>query len=84
VPVNAVIADSDLGARVWVLDPQNMTVSSRGVEIGGMQGDQVEILSGLEGGEEIVAVGASYLAEGMNVSRMATSEQAVPRSGEPN
>ncbi len=84
LPVNAVVADSELGARVWVLDPQSMTVNSHDVEIGGMQGDRIEILSGLEGGEEIVAVGASYLAEGMRVSRMATSEQAVPRSGDSN
>jgi hypothetical protein len=49
-----------------------------------MQGNQVEIRSGLSGGEEIVAVGASYLAEGMRVSRMATSEQAVPRAGDPD
>jgi RND family efflux transporter MFP subunit len=84
VPANAVVADSELGARVWVLDPQTMTVSSVSVEVGGMQGDQVEVLSGLEGGEEIVAVGAAYLAEGMRVSRMATSEQAVPRAGDPS
>lgn len=82
VPVNAVIADSGLGATVWVLDPQSMTVASRGVGIGGMRGDRIEIISGLEGGEEIVAVGASHLAEGMRVSRMKTSEQAVPRNGE--
>jgi hypothetical protein len=47
-----------------------------------MQGDRIEITSGLEGGEEIVAVGASHLAQGMRVSRMATSEQAVPRSSD--
>jgi RND family efflux transporter MFP subunit len=82
VPVNAVIADSELGSRVWVLDPQSMTVTSHYVEIGGMQGDRIEITSGLEGGEEIVAVGASHLAQGMRVSRMATSEQAVPRSSD--
>jgi multidrug efflux pump subunit AcrA (membrane-fusion protein) len=82
VPVNAVVADSGLGARVWVLDPQSMTVNSHDVEIGDMEGDRIEITSGLGGGEEIVAVGASYLAEGMRVSRMATSEQAVPRSGD--
>ena len=83
VPLNAVVADSELGARVWVLDPQAMTVSSVAVEVGSMQGDRIEITSGLEGGEEIVSVGASYLAEGMRVTRMEASEQAVPRSGDP-
>jgi len=84
VPVNAVVADSALGARVWVLDPQTMTVSSVGVEIGQMQADQVEILSGLTGGEEIISVGAPYLAEGMQVTRMEQSEQAAPRADDPN
>jgi len=83
VPLNAVVADNALGARVWVLDPQTMTVSSVGVEVGRMQGDQVEILSGLDGGEEIVSVGAPYLAEGMQVTRMEESEQAEPRADDP-
>jgi len=84
VPLNAVVADSALGARVWIIDPETMTVSSVGVEVGRMQGDQVEITSGLSGGEEIVSVGASYLAEGMQVTRMKASEQAVPRAGDPS
>jgi len=84
VPLNAVVADSTLGARVWILDPQTMTVSSTGVEVGRMQGDQIEITSGLSGGEEIVSVGASYLAEGMQVTRMKPSEQAVPRADDPS
>ncbi len=84
VPLNAVVADSALGARVWILDPATMTVSSTGVEVGRMQGDQVEITSGLSGGEEIVSVGASYLAEGMQVTRMKPSEQAVPRADDPS
>ena len=83
VPVSAVVADSALGSRVWVLDPAAMTVRAVTVQVGGMQGDQVEVLSGLSGGEEIVSVGASYLAEGMAVSRMTTGEQAVPRAGDP-
>ena len=84
VPLNAVVADNALGARVWVLDPQTMTVSSVGVEAGRMQSGQVEILSGLSGGEEIISVGAPYLAEGMQVTRMKPSEQAAPRADDPN
>jgi multidrug efflux pump subunit AcrA (membrane-fusion protein) len=67
---------------VWVLDAATMTVSSRNVTIGRMSGRMIEITSGLEGGEEIVAVGAPYLAEGMAVTRMARSEQAQPRAGD--
>ena len=42
-------------------------------------GDMIEILGGLSGGEEIVAVGAEYLSDGMEVSPMRTGEQAIPR-----
>ena len=83
VPARAVQADSNLGARVWILDPASMTDSSTAVEIGTMQGSMIEVTGGLEGGEEIVAVGAPYLAEGMRVTRMAQTEQAVPRADDP-
>jgi RND family efflux transporter MFP subunit len=84
VPQRAVQADSGLKPRVWVLDPKSMTVSSREVEIGRMSGGMIEIQSGLSGGEEIVAVGAAYLAEGLPVTRMAVSEQAEPRADDPS
>jgi multidrug efflux pump subunit AcrA (membrane-fusion protein) len=83
VPVRAVQGDSGLQSRVWILDPDSMTVSARPVVIGRMSGDQIEVTEGLVGGEEIVAVGAPYLAEGMKVSRMAATEQAVPRADDP-
>lgn len=84
VPARAVQADSGLKPRVWVLDPATMSVSSRDVVIGRMSGSMIEILDGLSGGEEIVAVGAPYLAEGMRVTRMVETEQAIPRAGDPS
>ncbi len=83
VPVTAVQADSGLEPRVWILDDETMTVSSRSVTIGRMSGSRILVNSGLNGGEEIVSVGAPYLAEGMKVTRMALSEQAVPRADDP-
>ena len=82
VPLNAVQADSGLNARVWVLDESTMTVSSLPVTIGRMRERSIEVTSGLYGGEEIVSVGAPYLAEDMRVTRMKQTEQAVPRQGE--
>jgi RND family efflux transporter MFP subunit len=79
VPVRSVQGDSGLSSRVWVLDGETMTVHARAVEIGRMSGSMIEIKDGLAGGEEIVAVGAPYLAEGMRVTRLAQREQAVPR-----
>ena len=83
VPARAVQADSGLNPRVWVLDADTMTVSSRAVEVGRMSGGSIQVLNGLLGGEEIVAVGGPYLAEGMLVTRMKLTEQAVPRSDDP-
>ena len=77
------LAAHSMGYRVWVLDPDTMTVSSREVRIGRMTSNKIEILEGLYGGEEIVSVGAAYLAEGMRVSRMIQTEQAVPRADDP-
>jgi len=83
VPVRAVQADTGLTPRVWVLNPEDMTVSSREVSIGRMSEGRIEITGGLEGGEEIIEVGAPYLAEGMRVTRMAKAEQAIPRADDP-
>ncbi|MFT7289160.1 MAG: RND family efflux transporter MFP subunit [Halieaceae bacterium] len=82
VPARAVQADASLSPRVFILDSESMQVFSRSVSIGRMSGDKIEVLSGLTGGEEIVAVGAEYLAEAMQVTRLRTGEQAVPREDE--
>lgn len=83
LPAVAVVADAALSPHVWLLDPVSLTVSKRPVQVGDLHGDRIAITSGLEGGEEIVAVGATYMAEGMKVSRMKQSEQAVPRADDP-
>jgi RND family efflux transporter MFP subunit len=83
IPVTAVVADSGLDAQVWVLDGESMTVSPRPVTIGRMAEGRIEVISGLSGGEEIVSVGAVYLADGMQVSRMQLTEQAEPRADDP-
>lgn len=80
VPVRAVQADAELNSRVWILDSDSMQVHSRAVDVGRVSGDSIEVLSGLSGGEEVVAAGAAYLAEGMAVTRFQTGEQAMPRA----
>ncbi len=84
VPITAVVADSGLESRIWVLDGESMTVSAKPVTIGRLSGRNIEVSGGLEGGEEIVSVGAAYLSEGMHVSRMIVSEQAEPRADDPS
>ena len=83
VPVRAVQADEGLAPRVWVLDGDSMTVSSQSVEVGRMSGGSIQVTSGLDGGEEIVAIGAAYLAEGMRVTRMAENRAGCAPRGRP-
>ena len=82
VPITAVQADGSLDALVWKIDPDTMTVNSHPVKIGRMSGRRIEVTDGLNGGEEIVTVGAPYLSEGMRVTRMQKREQAQPREDE--
>jgi len=79
VPVGAVVGDSQLDARVWVVDEQALTVSPRQVTIGRLSGGEVEVLEGLEPGMRIVTAGAPFLADGMAVTLMPAREQAAPR-----
>ncbi|MBP6381636.1 MAG: efflux RND transporter periplasmic adaptor subunit [Pseudomonadales bacterium] len=83
IPATAVLGDATLHPVAWVIDPGTMTVSRRELRVGEMQGERIHVIEGLAGGEEIVAVGASHMAEGMKVTRMASGEQAIPRAGDP-
>jgi len=67
VPVGAVMADGD-ARYVWIVDQETMTVSRRDIEVSEDRfGEDVGVVSGLEGGEVIAGAGASYLFEGMQV-----------------
>ena len=46
-----------------------MTVSPAPVEMGDMQGNEVEIRSGLKDGDEIAVSGLDFLQDGMQVRR---------------
>ena len=82
VPVDAVTAENDLTSRVWVVDEDSMTVTGRAVQVGALQGDSIEVVSGLQPGERIVVAGAAFLAEAMPVTLLPQLEQAVPRPDE--
>jgi RND family efflux transporter MFP subunit len=79
IPSSGIVGDNALEPRVWVLNPDSMTVSARSVTVGRLEGDRIEVLEGLDPGDQVVITGAAYLAEGMTVARMTTSEQAEPR-----
>lgn len=55
------------GSFVYVVKP-NHTAATRPVKLGPVQGERVEVLSGLSAGEQVVVDGADRLREGMPVS----------------
>lgn len=60
-------------SAVWVFDPASSTVQMRPVQVGGADGNQMVILSGLQPGDEVVAAGVHVLSPGQHVTRFAAS-----------
>jgi membrane fusion protein, multidrug efflux system len=70
VPVEAVVTVAGK-STVWRLNPETMTVSPVTVEISSIKGGAALIRAeALKSGDEIVASGARFLAEGTAVTRM--------------
>ena len=67
VPLAAVQSDGR-GQFVWLVDEASMTVSRRDIEVAAGIGETLVATSGLSSGDQIVAAGGAYLAEGMQVA----------------
>ena len=66
VPLTAVMTDGDQ-KYVWVVNRESMVVTRRNVTLEEGVGVELNVSSGLEVGETIVAAGVSSLSEGMKV-----------------
>jgi len=77
---NAAIQRNSQGAYVWLVKP-DQTVTVRPVTVGTTEGDQSEIVSGLEPGDAVVTVGVDRLEEGAKVNAQVPGEN--PRGGKP-
>jgi len=73
IPAEALLPQPDGSVRVYVLGPDQTAVAHT-VEIGARvsgsdgEGDRVEILQGLESGEQVIVAGASYVQDGDTVT----------------
>ncbi len=68
IPAIAVLTDPGGVNYVWLVNPAELRVQRREVQIGRLaSSDQIQILAGLEGGERIVVAGVMHLAEGRQV-----------------
>ena len=62
---------------VWVLDEATMTVNTQAVQLGGVDGNEVVIQSGLKPGQKVVAAGVHVLAPGQKVTLYGAAVSAV-------
>ena len=68
IPAIAVLEDPQEKAFVWVLKKEDMTVHKTAVAVGEITGaDDILVIDGLSGGEQIVTSGVTKLSEGMKV-----------------
>jgi RND family efflux transporter MFP subunit len=64
VPGGAIVHDAQGVTQVYVYSPERQRVYARRVDVGGPIGDEVEILSGLTGNEQVVVAGQQNVREG--------------------
>ena len=75
VPLQSVVS-ADGYSYVFVLRDDG-TVERRRVETGGVRGDAIEVVEGIESGEMIVGKGAGFLKDGdlVNVADASTTQR---------
>lgn len=64
-------------SAVWVFDPASSTVAARVVEIGGAEGNEALVASGLKPGEQVVTAGVHVLTPGQKVTLYAAPVEAA-------
>lgn len=80
VPVTA-LRHGSTGDFVYVLNPQNRTVSLRPVKRGQANAERVQVVSGLEGGETVITEGADRLKDGAKVTLPGDRPQGMGAGG---
>jgi multidrug efflux system membrane fusion protein len=78
---NAAIQRNSQSTYVWLVKPDS-TVTIRPVTVGNVEGEQAEVTSGLDPGDEAVTVGVDKLQEGGRVNAQVPGEQpSNPQGG---
>ncbi len=80
IPERAVFGDIYMQPKVWLLDTEAMSVSSRPVRVGRLTGDSIEVLDGLEPGDVLVTSPTNFLLEGQQVQFAPNAEPVTPES----
>jgi RND family efflux transporter MFP subunit len=75
IPIAAAFPEADDRFSVFVFDPETSTVKKRPIRMGGVGGNDVAVLEGLQEGEIIATAGVSFLRDGESVTLL--DEQLV-------
>jgi len=67
VPASSVFIDNNNNRKVWVINPETMTVSPREVEVTRLNDKSIRIIKGLKEGERIVTAGVHLIRDGQKV-----------------
>lgn len=68
IPAIAVLTDPDGTSYVWLVNPAELRVHRRDIQIGRLAGsDQIQVLKGLNGEERIAVAGVMQLSEGRQI-----------------
>jgi RND family efflux transporter MFP subunit len=73
VPSSA-LRHENAGTSVWVLNPTDMTVSAKPIEVAAADGNDVVVKSGLQQGDQVVTSGVHVLTAGQKVSIFAAKQ----------
>lgn len=74
VPLGAVATGVDGSTFVWVVEPSDTTLHRTSVTTGALTDAGIEILSGLDPGDRIIAAGVDFATEGQRVRPLDTDE----------
>jgi RND family efflux transporter MFP subunit len=78
IPGEAVVPDHEGTPLIFVYDPQENRVYSRQIRVGTVYGEEIEVVSGLEGDELIVIGGQHRVRDGSMVQATTAGMEAAP------
>ena len=67
LPISAIDSRQAEQTVVWIYDEKTQQVKAQKVRLGPFNGDRVQVLEGLTGGEHVVSAGVNFLHDGMRV-----------------
>ncbi len=83
VPLAAVLPDTQGdGGKVFVYQAGSDKVRQRQVRLGEIDGERIQVLAGLVAGEQVVAAGAAFLADGQKVTAYQSASRLDERGAQ--